>query len=109
MTDIQSILTRLAQNRSGQQLATHDGVTYFRSLLRSSRGGTTYTVADFANGIRVALESPTANERRFVMPNQCYFVYAFPFTEPPIVDISTLERQLAAAEFVAQGHALTPR
>lgn len=111
MRELQPVLDQLASSRPGaEQMATHDGVTRFRSHGGFRHGGWIYVVEDYANGKLVPLGSPVANERRFVMPNRSYWRYRFPFTEPPLVNPSALERQLAASEYVnIDGHGIDPR
>lgn len=109
MTDLQPLLDQLARSRPGnEQFATHRNVALFYSHGKK-HGGWVYQVEDYANGERVPLESPFANERRFVTAGGGYWRYRFPFDEPPVASISALERQIAGSEFVAQGHALDPR
>ena len=109
MDELQQTLDRLARSRPGpEQISRHDGITRFHSHSRR-HGGWTYEVHDYAKGREVPVQSPSADERRFVTASKGYWRYRFAPTDAPIADPSALERQIAEATFVAQGHGLDPR
>ena len=107
--NLQPVLDRLTRSRPGpEQLARFEDRWLFRSH-GHKHGGRAYDVQDFAQGRAVPLQSPLADERRFIEASGCFWSYRFERIEAPIADPTALERQIAASTFVAQGHGLAPR